>query len=163
MKNRTLFYLLLTPLLVALTACPVETKVPLGSKATEKIDPALLGSWKLQEFNENAEIQEFEVTNNDEFTLHIFLAETGALYDGEESYDGFVTKIDGKKFIYFESTIGTYYLYSYQLKDKVLTTYEIALENADVIKTTQDLRTRVSAAIKKGTGLGESVNWVKTE
>jgi hypothetical protein len=163
MKNQTLFYLLLLPLTIALTACPVETQVPLGSKGTEKIDPALLGIWELQDQDEDADIQKVEITRENEYQYNVSLTETGDEYDGDDSFTGYVTKIDGKKFAYFESAEGSYFLYSYQIKDKLLTTYEISLDNPDGIKTTQELRTKVSAAVKAGTGLTEATNWVKSE
>ena len=105
MKSRVMPVLFCVLLLFLLAGCPYESRSPLGKPAEAKIDEKLLGRWKFED-KEKKESGLVTISRFNESELLIVLEEEGKKEQG--MMRGFVTDIDGTKFLNLQDMQGGY-------------------------------------------------------
>jgi len=144
-------------------ACPVGTEYPLGKPGTEKIDKALIGSWIST--RDDADVKRVTIKKVDKYSYDVRVTERGAMYlIDSDIFIGYVTKLDGHKFVYFKDVSdGSYYLYHYEIKGKEMITHDVGLlvGGMDAVTSTESYCAEVSASLKIDTCLTEKTVWRK--
>lgn len=165
--RRTLNFLLLPALLISLFfiyGCPVDMDYPPDEPGSVPIDKNLVGTWNCVS-DTCTDLKKVIVEKIDESSYNIQVVENGDNYMADDyDFTGYITTIDGKKFIYaLGETSGTYYTYNYELKQNKLTLYDVGLiENGrDSITSTDAFRKEISASLKKEGCLSGRFDFVK--
>lgn len=146
------------------TGCPVGVNFPPGDPGTEKIDKKLLGTW----FNnaEDPEVKKVKISKADNYSYDVEVLEKGSLFAPEtEFFKGYITKIEGKDFVYFleNRDSGQYYLYGYTFENDALKTYDVALKvgGIDAVTSTAAFREEIIASLKFDDCLNGEIVWQK--
>jgi hypothetical protein len=92
--------------LILLTGCPYESGSPLSDPAGSKIDEGLLGGWRATD-KEGHEVGTITVSRFNNGELLIVLEEKGKPQE-RQMMRGFVTQIDGAKFLNLQEMKGSY-------------------------------------------------------
>ena len=163
MKKILVSYLAVVALLM-FTGCPVGVNYPPGTPGTEKIDKKLLGTWSNNE--EDPEVRKVTISKADEYTYNVEVMEKGSLFTPEtDFFKGFITKIEGKEFVYFleNKDSGQYYLYSYKFEEGALKTYDVGLKvgGIDAVTSTEAFRKEIKASLKMEDCLTGEIVWMK--
>lgn len=150
-----------------LMACPVSTSYPLGEKNSEKIDKALLGTWKNDSVN--AEAQQVTLTQADDYTYSLKVEKKGSMYMAEtDDFQAWLTSIDNHRFLVLQE-VGegvakeTYYVYHIEFEGKKLRTNDITLKvnGTDAITSIPAYREEVKASMSKEGFLAGPIVWRK--
>lgn len=156
-----------TVILIAMltTGCPVGVSYPLGNPGTEKIDQNLLGVWVA--VADTADLLKIEISKKDDYTYQVEVLEEGEHYvlDGN-SFDSWVTKLDGKTFLYSKPTDDdedSYYVYNYQFEGEKMVIQDVGLlvGGVDAVTSTEAFREEVSASLKLPDCLSARFEYVK--
>lgn len=163
MKNLAPALLLLATLLIA-TGCPVGVGYPLSAPGSEKIDERLLGTWYTEK--EDHDIQRVKIEKRDDYSYAIKVLETGSMYAVEDTnFQGWITKIGGKDFIFAMPSIAEeYYTYCYVIDGKnQMRSFDVGLlvGGVDAVTSTEAYRKEVEASLKMDDCLTEETLWVK--
>lgn len=163
MKNTLTFLVLVTSLLL-FTGCPVGVNFPPGNPGTEKIDKKLLGTWSNNE--EDPEVRKVIISKADDYTYSVEVLEKGSLFAPEtDFFKGYVTKIEGKSFVYFleDRDSGQYFLYHYKIEDNTLKTYDVGLKvgGIDAVTSTEAFREEIKSSLKMDDCLSGEIVWKK--
>ncbi len=152
MKKTTLYILSLSAIVLILTACPVSISYPLDAVGSNKIDKKIIGTW----VSDSSDVLKKVVVSkgSDENSYAIEIIEAGSNYNlSQKKFTGYVTEIDGKKFLYNRAEgTASYYTYCYEMPDKkTLILYDISLLDGgvDAVKSVQSYRDQVSSSMKK--------------
>lgn len=97
-----IFFLLALPLL---SGCPYESGVPLGPASDAKIDGSLPGRWKLED-KKTGETGFLTISRFNDREL--LIAVEGDPGKGPDIMRGFVTTVDGRKFLNLQEMKGAY-------------------------------------------------------
>lgn len=146
------------------TGCPVGVNFPPGTPGTEKIDKKLIGTWSNDQ--EDPEVKKVTISKADDFSYSVEVLEKGSLYMANtDHFKGYVTKIDGKDFVYFleDRDSGQYFLYHYNIEDGKLKTYDVGLKvgGIDAVTSTEAFREEIKASLKLDDCLSGEIVWKK--
>ncbi len=148
-----------------ITGCPVSVDFPLGTPGTEKIDKDMIGKWI--QTDTDKEVLKMEITKIDNYSVKLVVAEKGGIYaEDADTFIGWFTELDGKKFIYLRAAADTeadYYTYCYQVNGNTFKSYDVSLlvGGVDAVTSTNAYRLEVSKSLKmEGSLTGEAV-WTK--
>jgi hypothetical protein len=111
MKKLALQFIVFSGVAMLLTACPYGSDVPID-QPTVKIDDKLLGKWEAKSSNDYF----YNVTKKDDFNYKF--EKKGKTSTDVTSYTGFLTIIDGVKFMNVSddaSSTKLYYLYKIEM------------------------------------------------
>lgn len=146
------------------SSSPVGVNFPPGTPGTEKINKKLLGVW----YNDlkDPEVKKVKITKADDFTYEVEVIDKGSLYmAATDFFKGYVTKIDGKDFVYFleEKDSGQYFLYNYTFEDNKLKTYDVGLKvgGIDAVTSSEAFRDEIKASLKMEDCLSGEIIWTK--
>jgi len=150
--------------LLLFTGCPVGVNFPPGTPGTEKIDKKLIGTWSNDQ--EDPEVKKVTISKADAYTYEVEVLEKGSLYMANtDHFKGYVTKIDGKNFVYFleDKDSGQYFLYNYNIEDGKLKTYDVGLKvgGIDAVTSTEAFREEIKASLKMEDCLSGEIVWKK--
>ncbi|MFN0274686.1 MAG: hypothetical protein ACKVPJ_02980 [Chitinophagales bacterium] len=159
-KGIALLFLALCSILF--TACPVGLDHPLGRPGTEKLNENLIGTW--YQPDDSFEMKLVEIKKLSDFTMHATVLEKTENYVPEVlEFKGWNTVLDGKNFMFFQDAneTGQFYLYCYELKGDVLTTWDVSLlvGGVDAVTSTEAFRQEVSASLKLPDCLTNMITW----
>lgn len=158
--------IILAPYILLIMGCPVDTKFPLASPGTEKIDKALIGTWENKSISENPDVIKVKISKKDANTYSVEVLDKGSMYMADTTiFEGFVTKLEGKDFFYVRP-IGTaekYYLYHYRFEGGKLKTFDVGLKvgGIDAVTSTEAFRNEVSSSLKMEDCLTGEFIWEK--
>lgn len=163
-----MIFVILTPFLLLLMGCPVDTKFPFGTPGTEKIDKDLIGTWINPTGEENADVLKVKISKKDNFSYDVIVLEKGGMYMADTNiFVGYVSKLDGKDFFYLQSAGRTdkNYLYHYTFDGKQLLTHDVGLKvgGIDAVTSTEAFRQEVSASLPLEDCLNGEIKWVKSD
>lgn len=153
---KTLRKLFVLPLLISgllfVYGCPVGMDYPPDEPGIKPVDDALLGTWSCVS-DTCSDLKTVKIEKYDNSSYDITILETGSEYMADDDFFvGYVTEIDGYKFIFAEEqTSGLYYTYCYQLSGNRLTIFDVGLLEGgiDAVKSTEAFRKEISASLKK--------------
>lgn len=160
-----IFLLLLVPVMLLTTGCPVDVPYPLGDKGNEKMDKSLIGTWV--QHDTSMEVMRLEIIELDKYTVQLTVLERGANYMEEvDVFKGWTTELDGKKFVYFQDASNPdagYYTYCYNTDGKTMYTYDVSLliGGVDAVTSTEAYRKEVSESLKLPDALSSEAEWIK--
>lgn len=119
MRKQILLPVLL-PLLLLLTGCPYNSKIPLSAVPKQPIDRALLGEWKNAKEPADSSVLTIYEFNKNEYAL-VILDKSNTKISVEASR-AFLTPVGGKLLLNVESlkTKGEYNFCSYTLEGPIL-------------------------------------------
>ncbi|MEI6766331.1 MAG: hypothetical protein WCM76_11865 [Bacteroidota bacterium] len=161
--KKAMYLLLLCPMIVLLTGCPVGTKYPLENPGTEKIDKKLIGTWENKE--EDPEARKVTIKQADDYSYDVEVFETGSMYmPTTKVYKAWITTLEGKNFFYLKpDNEENYYLYCYEVSKKSLTTWDVGLKvgGIDAVTSIQAFRDEVKASLAAADCLSGAVIWSK--
>jgi hypothetical protein len=148
--------------LIFLYGCPVSMDFPADYPGTQKIDKALIGTWTCV-MDSCSDLQVVTVKKKTDYSYDIEVVEKGDSYFVDDLFfEGFVTRIDGKNFLYAkgESTAG-YFLYHYEVDGKSLSLFDVSLIEGgkDAVTSTEAFRAEISASLKKEGCLTERIDF----
>ncbi len=163
--KRGILLLLVVPVLLLVTGCPVGVSFPLGQPGTEKINKDIIGTWS--QTDPDKEVLKMEIKKVDEFTIAVKVNEKGSMYSEDVTdFKGYFTEIDGKKFIYLQDAtneLASWYSYCYEINGKTLHTWDISLKvgGVDAVTSTEAYRQEVSGSLKFADALSGETVWTK--
>ena len=97
--KKLVILLLLSPLLLLLTGCPYNSKVPLSAVPKIPIDKSLLGTWKSFDDKDSTEMKVLEF-NSKEYYVYIRSVSKGALE--VDHYRAYISVVGKEKIVNFE-------------------------------------------------------------
>jgi hypothetical protein len=154
----------LLALLFFIYGCPVGMNFPPDEPGTQKIDNALIGTWTCI-MDSCSDLKVVKVEKKDDVSYSIEVQETGNDYlTDDKRFKGYVTKIDGKNFIYaLGETSGEYYTYYYEVSGKSLSLFDVSLlvGGKDAVTSIEAFRAEISASLKKEGCITERVDFKK--
>jgi len=165
--TRTVKFLLLPVLFFGLFfiyGCPVDMDFPPDDAGSKPMDEALLGTWTC--VNDTCDdLKVVLVEKADDYTYTIEVKENGENYLADDiTFSGYVTEIDGKKFIYARGDVmGTFFTYHYQVSGNKLILYDVGLLEGgkDAVTSTEAFRAEISASLKKEGCLSGRLDFVR--
>lgn len=161
--KKAIYLLLLCPVILLLTGCPVGTNYPLGTPGTEKIDKKLIGNWSTDA--EDPEARQVVIKQADDFSYDVEVFETGTMYmPTTKIFKAWVTTLEGKSFFYLKpDNADSYYLYCYEVNKKTLTTWDVGLKvgGIDAVTSTEAFRNEVKASLPREDCLSGAVVWTR--
>lgn len=165
--TRTLKFLILPTLFLGLMfiyGCPLDMNFPPDKPGSKHIDEALLGTWHCVNDTCN-DLQVVLVEKEDDYTYAIEVKEKGEDFMVDAvTFSGYVTEIDGKKFLYVRGNeMDTYFTYHYQVSGKKLSIYDVGLlvGGKEAVTSTEAFRAEISASLKKEDCLRERLDFVR--
>lgn len=166
--KKAMIFVILTPVLLLLMGCPVDTKFPFDTPGALKIDKNLLGTWKNPTDDENADVLKVKISKKDNFSYDVIVLEKGDMYMADTNiFVGYVSELDGKTFFYLQSAGRTdkNYLYHYTFDGKQLITHDVGLKvgGIDAITSTEAFRKEVSASLPLEDCLTGEIKWEKVD
>jgi len=146
------------------TACPEEMNYAPAKPDSEKIDPALIGTWVTD--NSSADIYEVRIEKASAYSYNVEALNVNTNYNvGTMFYKMWVTKIGKHKYVYARAdNKDTYYVYHYKFdgKDKFeLSQLEYMIEGSNGIKSTEALRKEIDLSMKLGDCLKDQVIYTR--
>lgn len=165
--TRTTKFLILPALFFGLFfiyGCPVDMEFPPDEPGSKPIDEALIGTWTC--VNDTCDdLKVVLVEKADDYAYTIQVREHGANYMADDfTFSGYVTEIDGKKFLYAQGDVkGTYFTYHYRVSGNKLSLFDVGLLEGgkDAVTSTDAFRAEISASLKKEGCLSEQLDFVK--
>lgn len=154
-------FIVTLPFLLFLFGCPIGIDYAPGTPGKEKIDADLIGTWHTK--SEDASFITAKVTKESDFSFHINMVETGALYGLDETeFTGWCTEIDKQKIIYIKSG-GQFFMHGYKLNGSSLSIYDVSLLDGgtDAVVSTEALRKQISTSLKKPDCLNDEIIYTK--
>ncbi len=118
--RRPVIPIMMLVVLLALSACPYTSKVPLSSPDEAKIDPELIGTWVFTDEQDKIDHEiPFFAFNEHEYLI--------VIHDGKETayFRAFTTDIEGRKFLNYQElnssgVPGDYGFLFYKVENDVL-------------------------------------------
>lgn len=163
--RKFLVYAVMTAITITFYGCPVGSEYPLGKPGTEKIDKALIGTWKAEGNMADLTISKVKIKKKNDYSYSVEILEPGDAYMEEiYNYTGYVTELDGRKFVYFLAEGSTsYYLYHYEVRGSQVITHDVGLlvGGKDAVTSTEAYRKEVSESLKKPDCLSEEIVYNK--
>jgi hypothetical protein len=165
--NKILATIILLPLLLLFTGCPVNTSYPLSQPGSEKIDESLIGTWENNSDSVDGDVLKVRISRKDKFTYLVSVLKQGSMYMAKsKEFEAFVTKFEGRNFFYLRPVGKTdeYFLYNYTMNDTCLSTFDVGLKvgGLDAVTSTKAFRKEVAASLKMEDCLGEEIKWTRT-
>ncbi|MFI5172930.1 MAG: hypothetical protein ACHQFW_11095 [Chitinophagales bacterium] len=163
--NQRYIFLMFIPLMFLISGCPIGITYPPGEPGTEKYEKALIGTWTQPD--KEKEVQKIQIARIDDYSFKLTVLEKGEMYSEEgDSFTGWMTTVDGKKFIYLQeegNKIGNYYTYCIDFVDKNLKSLDISLKEGgvDAVTSTEAFRKEISASLKYADALSSEATWTK--
>lgn len=162
-KSITWKSILFLPLLFLLTACPVSTNYPLGTKGSESLDKDLIGIWT----NDlaDSEVSKIEFKQGlEKNTYKITVLEQGEMYmaDGDEFIGWLVTLIN-QRFLVLEQN-GNYYAYAVnKINSKELKTFDptLKVDGINAVTSTENFQKEIMASMAFSDFLTSEIHWKK--
>jgi hypothetical protein len=150
--KKLLSFSLLAVIVLVFYGCPIGLDYSLGSPGAEKIDPALLGTWKIDE-TMDGEVLKLKISKGDATSYKVEVLERGEMYSlSTDDLTGWVTKVNGENFLYVKpSDEEKFYHYHYEVTGKKLVIHDVALLDGgvDAISSTETLRSQVERSMTK--------------
>lgn len=163
MKTTKLLLIMLLPVMVLLSGCPIGLDYPAGNVGTEKIDKKLLGTWTTNK--EDPEFGKVTIAKSTANSYSITVENTGTMYSLETNeFTGWVTEIGGKTFIYaLPNGENSYFMYCYKFSDGKMYTYDVGLLDGgtEAVKSIESLRTQIETSLKREDCLSDEIEWTK--
>lgn len=148
---------------LALASCPVGVEFPLGTPGTEKIDKKLLGTWRATDAEH--EVQRVRISKRDKTSYDLEVLQKGELFAADAtSFTGWVTKVDGQRFLYANAqSSDEYFTYAYDFagKDLVVSNVALLVGGIDAVTSTAAYRAEVSASLKLPKGKVDPVTFTR--
>lgn len=138
--------------LMLMYGCPVGLDFPPDEPGSKIIDRALIGTWNCVS-DTCSDLKKVKVEEYNNFSFDITVLETGSDYMADSDFfEGYVTQIEGRKFIYAEEPVsGQYYIYCYEISGNKLTIFDVALLDGGIeaVTSTEALRNQIAASLGK--------------
>ena len=143
MKATLLRVSALAGLMLILTACPYQSRVPI-SKPVEKINKGLLGNWIASgEMEYGEEATYFEIGKFDKVKYEV-IEHSYSTYDStwsEKKYMMHTSDVGGETFLNIqEDGLGDYHLHKVVIEEKQLTVFEVSDNIDETFNTSEDLK-----------------------
>jgi ABC-type amino acid transport substrate-binding protein len=150
--KKYIFIILILPLALLLSGCPVGLDYPLGQPGKEHIDEQLIGNWHCD--NTETEVIELSISKQDDFSYRVVVTERGSTYALEtDSLTAWVTQLGNKTFFYLKpDNEDKFYHYMVISADETtLVTCDMALlvGGIDVVTSREALLKEVEASMQK--------------
>ena len=159
---RYFFFPVLLISMFILYGCPVDMDYPPDEPGTKPIDESLIGTWTCIA-DTCHDLQVVKVEKRNDYSYYIEVLKEGAEYLADDFYFiGYVTEIDGKKFLYAEGeTSFTFFTYNYEISKNSLSLYDVSLlvGGRDAVTSTEAFRAEISASLKKPECLSERLDF----
>jgi hypothetical protein len=161
MKKLSILFLGLVTLLS--TGCPVGLDYALGVPGSEKINPALIGTWHCE--RESPEVVRAKVEKGEQNSYKVTVLERGEMYALEtDNLQGWITTLNNATFLYLKPEgEEKFYHYQFSLEGSKLTTNDVSLLDGgvDAITSTESLRDQVKKSMSHEEWASEPSTWTK--
>lgn len=141
--------LLLLPLTLLLTACPVGMDYSLGN-LKENIDQNLIGTWEVE--TESKEIEKIQISKNNKNSLRVKILERGEMYVLEtDDLTAYQTVLEGKTFLILKPDgEEKFYHYQFEIVDGKIIFHDVSLivKGVDAVTSIEAFRAEVAASMK---------------
>jgi hypothetical protein len=141
--------LLLLPLTLLLTACPVGMDYSLGN-LKENIDQNLIGTWEVE--TESSEIKKVQFLKDSKSSLRVKILERGEMYALEtDDLTAYQTVLEGKTFLILKPDgEEKFYHYQYEMVEGKIVFHDVSLmvKGMDGVTSMEAFRTEVAASMK---------------
>lgn len=159
-------FLLVFPVFLVITGCPVSVDYPLGYTGKEKIDNKIIGTWITSDTS--AEVISFVFEKADDFSLKVKVLERGSMYaEDVDDFKGWCTTLGDKQFVYFQNATDAtagYYSYCYWFDTEgrlVASDFALLVGGVDAVTSTENYRREVSQSMAMPDWLGTSFTYTK--
>lgn len=156
---------LLLPILLIITGCPVGLPHSVGVPGTEKIDARLVGSW--HQSDPEKEVMKMTILKLDDYSIQVTVEERGSMFtEDQDVFKGWFTTLNNKQFVYFQKITdsnSSYYNYIYKFDGDKLITYDFGLLDGgvDSVTSTQSFRDQVLVSMQREEFLSDETVWTK--
>lgn len=162
-------FLLLMPVAMLLTACPVSQEFPLGIKGEYPFDNRLIGVWSNGQ--ESVEASQVEIkAQNDGKSAQLNVLERGSLYTPETNlFEAWLTIIKDETFLVLKemptepAEKESYFLYHLTIEENLVTTRDVGLlvGGSDAVTSTETFREEVKQSLEIDDCLSSPIEWYK--
>ena len=163
MKARHYLFLLFPAVILLMTGCPVGLNYSLGNPGSDKIDKALVGTWRCS--SEDGEVKRVKIAKGDDNSYAVEVLERGEMYALEtDKLQGWVTTVEEKNFVFFKPEgADEYYHYCYWMDGATLMSTDVSLLDGgvDAVTSTETLRSQVASSMRKTEWGEETKEWTK--
>lgn len=167
-STKAFIWLTCTVILLLITACPVSTSYPLFTPGKSVIDQSLLGTWKND--STDAEANKIKISKASDSTYWIYILDKGSMYMADaDTFVAWTGRIGEHDYLTLQEFTTeaqeTYFVYSIKKqKDKIIT-HDISLKvnGTDAVVSISDYQKEVLASEKMSGFLSSEIIWTKVE
>lgn len=147
--------LLFAPLLLLLTACPIEMDYAPGKAGSETVDSRLIGTWQIsdQDLERDPEIVKVKISKKDKFSHQVEVLERGGMYALEtDKLTLYETAINGLQIIYLQPEDSKkYYMYQVQISGNKAVIADVPLLDGgvDAVSSIESMRKQIESSMSK--------------
>lgn len=152
MKKIKPLLILLLPIMVLLSGCPMGIAYPLAEQGSEKADKSITGKWETGRYG--SPFKKMKIKKGRKNSLKVKVDDVTDEYDlSTKKFTVWTTVIDDNKFLFAQPKNiekEVYYMYRYEMVDGKLYTYDITMsdEEKKKINSTEALRAKIKEMIK---------------
>jgi hypothetical protein len=155
-------------ILALMTACPVSTSYPLITAGKSVVDNALIGTWKND--STDAEANKIKITKASDSTYWVYILEKGTMFMADaDTFIAWQGHLGDHDYLVLREYIiapqETYYVYSLKKQKDKMVTNDITLKvnGTDAIVSILEYQKEVLASEKISGFLASEITWSKVE
>lgn len=157
MRTRTTFSLAAAlPIMLLLQACPQGLSHPFAEQREAVADAGLVGTWRIADAGSTHEMEQVRVEQGEGGTYRITVLERNADYLLNDTvFPAWSVERNGRRvLVAFGAADSVFFHYGYELKDRQLTLYDLALDEQvkDPNTSAADIRMAIAASLEEPEG-----------